>query len=419
MFKVTSANAFLVFARMGFSLVTQKVLAVLIGAEGLALVGNLKNVTAFFEKFSVLGTSNGLVKYIAEFKDDNDKLNQLFSTTFVFSCIAALLSFVVLFFGADYLNQLLFGNENDFTLVLKILAFVIPFFSLNAVIHSLLNGLSAYKIFTKTTLLIAAVGTILVVVLTFEYGLFGSLMAIVLLPLVQFLCYVLLTFKTSFAYITKKAVSVSLGFKNNLLSYSVMTIVVVLFANVNEIAIRRLIEHKSGIADSGYWTAMNSISKTYMQFTAAIFPLYILPRYARITSSFGFRKEVKHVYKMLLPLLATGLVLVFLLRDYIIRLLYTPEFLEMSKYFKWQLLGDLVKFIAIVMAYQFLAKKQTVNFIVTELFSVVAFYVLSVFFIDSFGTEGVIIAHFIRYILYFLLVLFILRHSFFGGDKVL
>lgn len=198
-----------------------------------------------------------------------------------------------------------------------------------------------------------------------------------------------------------------------------MTIVVVLFANINEIAIRRLIEHKISIADSGYWTAMNSISNAYMQFTAAIFPLYILPRYARITNTYNFRKEVKHIYKMLLPLLIVGLFLVFLLKQQIITLLYTPEFLEMSKYFKWQLLGDLVKFTAFVIAYQFLAKKQTTNFIITELFSVIVFYMLSVYFIDYYGTEGVVIAHFIRYILYFLVVLFILRKSFVGVNRAL
>jgi PST family polysaccharide transporter len=419
LFKVTSANAFLVFAKMGFTLITQKVLAIIIGAEGIALVGNLKNVTAFFEKFSVLGTSNGLVKYVAEYKDDKQKLNQLFSTTLLFSTAAALLSFCILFFGASFLNQSIFGETRDFKLIFKILAFVIPFLSLNAIVNALLNGLSAYKIFTKATLVIVVANTVLIVGFTYKLGLYGSLVAVAIIPIVQFICYIVITFKTSFTYISLKGVTLNLSFKNKLLPYSLMTIMVVLFANINEIAIRRLIEHKISIADSGYWTAMNSISNAYMQFTAAIFPLYILPRYARITNTFNFRKEVKHIYKMLLPLLIVGLFLVFLLKQQIITLLYTPEFLEMSKYFKWQLLGDLVKFTAFVIAYQFLAKKQTTNFIITELFSVIVFYILSVYFIDYYGTEGVVIAHFIRYILYLLVVLFILRKSFVGVNRAL
>ena len=42
--KVTSTNTLLVFVRMTFSLISQKALAILIGAEGIAQVGNFKNV---------------------------------------------------------------------------------------------------------------------------------------------------------------------------------------------------------------------------------------------------------------------------------------------------------------------------------------------------------------------------------------
>ena len=96
--KVTSANTGLVLVRMLFSLISQKALAIFIGAEGIAIVGNLKNVVGFFEQFSILGTSNGLVKYISENKDDKEQLNNLFSTVFVFSALASIISFIVLFF---------------------------------------------------------------------------------------------------------------------------------------------------------------------------------------------------------------------------------------------------------------------------------------------------------------------------------
>ena len=39
----------------------------------------------------------------------------------------------------------------------------------------------------------------------------------------------------------------------------------------------------------------------------------------------------------------------------------------MAPLFKWQLLGDFVKFVAIVLSYQFLANKQIKYFVVTEL----------------------------------------------------
>jgi len=415
--KVTSANTLLVLVRMGFSLISQKVLAILIGAEGIALVGNLKNTVKFFEQFSILGISNGLVKYISEYKEDKERLNHLFSTAFILSAIAALFSFLVLFFLSDILNNIIFSPNRNLGYIFKILAFIIPFMSINAIIYSILNGHSAYKLYSKITLSTIIVSTLFIVVFTVKNGLKGSLLAISTLPLLQFLIYIFFFSKNHKSYISFDKLSFNLDFKNKLLSYSFMTVVVILFININDIAIRSLIKRNVSISEAGYWTAMTSISKTYMQFLAAIFPLYILPRYAKINNTFEFRSEVKRIYIMLLPLIIVGMALVFLSRTLIIRLLYTEDFLSISSMFKWQLLGDLVKFIAIVISYQFIAKKQIGYFIFTELLSVLLFYGFSVYFIKIYGTEGIVIAHFVRYVFYLIVVFFILRHNFIGKNK--
>lgn len=419
LFKVTSANTLLVLVRMSFGLISQKVLAILIGAEGIAQVGNLKNVVSFFEQFSILGTSNGLVKYIAENKDNKVELNKLFSTVFVFSALAAIVSFIVLFFWSDALNNVVFGVDKNYAFIFKILAFIMPFMSVNAILYALLNGLSAYKLFSKIGLIMIAVSTLAIVLLTLKFGIIGSMIAIGIVPFLQFLIYGLTSSKTYKTYINFKTLSFNLNFKKQLLTYSFMTVVVVFFINIINIVIRNLIEDKVSVIDAGNWTAMNSISRIYMQFTAAVFPIYILPVYTKINNTLDFRKEVKKIYKMLLPFLVSGMLVVFLFRELIIKALYTSEFLGMAILFKWQLLGDLIKFVAIVLSYQFIAKKQVGYFIFTEVLSVLMFYGFSVYFIDIYGTEGVVIAHFVRHVLFFLVVFFILRGNFIGKKKAL
>ena len=404
---------------MLFSLISQKALAIFIGAEGIAIVGNLKNVVGFFEQFSILGTSNGLVKYISENKDDKEQLNNLFSTVFVFSALASIVSFIILFFWSNTLSLVIFGVDENYGYIFKILAFLLPFMGVNGILYALLNGLSAYKLFSKIGLIIVIISTLLIVLLTIEFGLIGSLIAISTIPLLQFLIYIIFSSKTYKTFIDLNFISFKLSFKKQLLSYSLMTLVVVFFSNIIDVAIRHLIEDKTSIAEAGYWTAMNSISRVYMQFSAAIFPLYILPVYAKLTSTIDFRKEVVKIYKMLLPFLISGMLVVFLFREFIIKTLYTSEFLAMSSLFKWQLLGDLIKFVAIVLSYQFIAKKQIGYFIFTEVLSVLMFYGFSVYFIDIYGTDGVVIAHFVRYILFFLVVLFILRHKLIGKSRIL
>jgi O-antigen/teichoic acid export membrane protein len=419
LFKVTSANTLLVVIRMVFSMITQKVLAILIGAEGIAQVGNLKNVFSFFEQFSILGTSNGLVKYIAEFKDDKNKLNDLFSTSPVFASIAAFFSFLILFFWSNSLSDVVFGVDNQYAYFFKILAFIVPFMGVNAILNALLNGISAYKIYSKVTFATIIISSVLIVFLTFKSHVEGAMLAIVLTPLIQFVMSLVFLSKSYMHYLDIKRLSFKLSFKNELFSYSVMSVVVILFINVADVAVRNLIEKNASVQEAGYWTALTSISKTYMQFTAAIFPLYILPKYSKITSTFQFRREVINIYKLLLPLIVIGLIFIYLFRNLVVQLLYTSDFLEMTNLFKWQLLGDLVKFIALVIAYQFLAKRQIWYFVFTELLSVVLFYGFSVYFIKLYGTEGIVMAHFFRYIVYFLVVLYILKSNFIGKDRSL
>lgn len=417
--KVASTNALVVFVRLSFSIISQKVLAIYIGAEGIALVGNFKNITGFLTQFSTLGSFNGLVKYISEFKNDKTELNKLFSTALVFILIASVISFVVLFFGSHYLNDMLFGIEKDYAFVFKILSFLVPLMGLSALFNGLINGISAYKVFAKITISTVIISTALIVFFTLHDNIKGSLLAIALIPLVQFFSVLLFFYNQLIKHIDLKQLSLKSVYKNKLISYSLITLIAILCINYVDIAIRKMIEIKIGINDAGYWTAMTSISKNYMNFSAVIFPLYILPKYSEIKNTIQFRKEVFNIYKTILPLFAIGMILIFIFKNSLIQLLYADSFMEMSVLFKWQLIGDFVKLIALVLAYQFLAKKQLTYFVLTEVFSVILFYVFSKYFISIYGIEGVVLAHFIRYVLYFFVVLFILRHKLFGKKSVL
>ena len=191
-----------------------------------------------------------------------------------------------------------------------------------------------------------------------------------------------------------------------LLAFTLMSFVSTILLNYIEIDIRLMIENNITEADAGYWTAMVNISKNYMVFANAIFTLYIIPKFATITTLKGFKKEVAHIYKTLLPLFGVGMLLVYVFRDYVIKLVY-PEFYGMEPLFKWQLIGDFIRFASLILAYQFLAKRRVIPFVATELLSLGLFYAFSKWLINDYGAEGVVIAHMLRYGVYFIVVLII------------
>jgi hypothetical protein len=98
----------------------------------------------------------------------------------------------------------------------------------------------------------------------------------------------------------------------------------------------------------------------------------------------------------------------------VILILQSEAFLGMKTLFKWQLLGDFVKMASLIISHQFLAKKMVKEFIITELISLLLFFGLASVFLKTHGAEGIVFAHFIRYVLYFLAVVFALRKFLFG-----
>ena len=119
-----------------------------------------------------------------------------------------------------------------------------------------------------------------------------------------------------------------------------------------------------------------------------------------------------------MPILAVGLLIIYLLRHYIIIAVFSEEFIPVEDLFLWQLLGDFVKVLSIVIAYQFLAKKMFWHYILTEAFLIIILYTTSVYFINLYDdVKGAVVAHFVSYIMYYGIILLIFGSSLFGIDN--
>lgn len=401
--KMTSLNAGVIGVRLVISLFIQRLLAQMVGEAGIAKIGSLRNLIEMLSSFASVGVFSGIVKYIAQYKDDKEQLQKLFSTTTVFILFGSVTVFCVLFFGASYFSQVIFESE-EYIFLIRLLAILIPFIGIYRVYNGVVNGLSRYKRLAGIEFFSYLVSSILTVVLLLTYGLNGAMIAIAITPVFQLTVLLLIFGKILKEYVQFSKLSFKIPMARELLAFSLMSFFSTVLLNYVEIDIRVMIQNKIHIDDAGIWTAMTNISKNYMVFSNAIFSLYVLPKFASIFTRNEFKKELFNIYKTLLPLFGIGMLLIYFLRDYVIQIIY-PDFTEMSTLFKWQLLGDFVRLASLVLGYQFLAKRLVRNFIFTEILSLGLFYGFAYYLTDIYGVEGVVIAHFIRYILYFMVVL--------------
>jgi O-antigen/teichoic acid export membrane protein len=408
--KITSLNTIVIAIRLFISVFVQRLLAEMVGEAGIAKIGQLRSLSELITSFSSFGVFTGVVKYVAEHKEDKDQLQKLFSTVFVLSIIGIVASFLVLFFWAEAISSYLFVTT-DYAYQIKLLAAIVPFISLYRIFNGVVSGLTMYKKFAKIDLFSYLASSGLMVWFLFQYNIEGVLIAIIITPAIQLSVLLFIFFKVLREYISFSKLTFKVPMLNVLLAFSLMSFFSTILLNLVTIEIRSMITERITEEDAGIWTAMTFISKNYMVFSGALFTLYVLPKFAGIHSEQKFKKELFSIYKTLLPLFGIGMLAVYFLREYLVLLIY-PGFDDMLPLFKWQLLGDFIRLASMVLMHQFLAKKLVRSFIFSEVLSLSLFYILANYLVDQYGIEGVTIAHFIRYIIYFAVVFFLIMHYF-------
>ena len=414
--KITSLNSLVVGIRLLVSLLVQNLLAQYTGQAGIAKVGQIRNLSNILSSLSSFGVFNGVVKYVSEYKDNEKGLIKLFSTVFVISSLATIILSFLIFIYAKALSLWLFFNV-DYYLIFQILSVVVPFIAMNRIFNGIISGISAYKVHAKIELIWYTLASFLLLLSLYFYNIEGVLVAIAITPTIQFLVLTFIFGKTLNDYFKFSQLSFRSPMLKLLLGFSLISFVATVCSNFVEINFRNLISDKISENEAGLWTAMSSISKIYMQFLITIFSIYILPKYTKIHFSDVLRKEIKTIYKTLLPLVIIGMLMVYFCREILIVTIYNYDFLGMAILFKWQLLADLVRFCANILSFKFLAKNQVKYFVSTQLIGLITYYVFGQLLIKYLFVEGLVIALLLSNLLYFVIVLFIMRYDLFGQNR--
>ncbi|WP_298534992.1 O-antigen translocase [uncultured Algibacter sp.] len=416
--KIASLQIASVLTRIVGGLLTSKAIAIFIGAEGLALVGNLRNFVGSFQAIATLGFYKGVVKYISEVKENALELSKLLSTVYYAAFVSTVVVCFFCYFKAEWINDLIFPTYNDYAYVIRIFAIVLPFYALNIFSFSIMNGFSKYKILIIINIIGQVLSVSIALLLIYQNKIDGALISVVIAESLIFLITLVGIINRRSLVSSIRVNNINSDYLKKMAPYSVMAFFTAVLLPLVAIAIRSYIIDHIGYKDAGFWEGMTRISKYYLMLVSSLIALYLLPRFSEINDVKAFKKEVFSFYKTILPILVIGLLLIYLMRKYIVLVVFSEEFSPVEDLFQWQLLGDFVKILSIVIAYQFLAKKMFWHYILTEAFLVITLYTTSIYFINLYdGIEGAVIAHFVSYTMYFGILLLIFGSSLFGLES--
>lgn len=388
-------------------------IAVYTGPGGVAIIGAFSNFIALALTFANGGINNGVIKYASEYKDNEVKQKILFSTSFKISVYCSLILGPILIILAPFFSLWIL-TSSIYTNAIRVLGFTIILYSLNSLLISILNGMHQIKTYTLVNTLGSIVGLLFTILLVFFFKVDGALYALVLSQSIVFFITLILTVKSvwfSYGYFVQpfnKIIAKKLG------GFSLMAIVTAIAVPISQILLRNLLIDKVGIEGAGYWQGMMKVSDGYLLLIMTSLSTYYLPKLSSLKTDKELQNEIFKGYKIILPTVLFGCVIIYYLRFFIIKILYTPSFIQMEELFFWQLVGDFFKMAAWVLSYLMLAKAMIKIFIITEIIFTVSYVVFGFVFVKYFQLWGIAFAFALNYILYFLTMLFIFRKLIFN-----
>lgn len=368
----------------------------------MAYYGQFLNTTSLLAMIGTAAISSGVVKYLAQYKDDKNLQQKVINTAFLMVFCASLIISIFTISCSRLLSQFAF-KSSDYWIVYLVYGICVSAVAFNVIFNSILNGLKKIKQLTYINITTSVIGMISMVISAYYFDLIGvlinsSIVAFVMIWVNVFLFRRLgIKWKPDFKNFDR-------GIIKKLLAFSLMAVVSGTVIPIMQIMVRNKIINTVSLNDAGYWQAVTRISDYYLGFITSVLVVYYMPRLSELTEKTEIKKEIRYGYKMILPIVGLLSFLIWLFKDFIIHVLFTPDFIAMKELFAFQLIGDFLKIGSWLLAFIMLAKAMTRTYIITEVLFAMSFVVMSYYFVDHFGVIGATYAFALNYFLYWIIM---------------
>lgn len=401
--KTSLLNGIAVVIKMLTLLGLNKILAIYVGPSGYAALGQFQNAVQMITIFASGAINTGVTKYTAEYHQDEARQHDVWRTAGTVALIGSLIT-AVFVIGFNRTLAGWFLKDESLGSVFIWFAATLVLFVFNTLLLAILNGKKEIHRYVVANIAGSLFALAVTSIMAIQLGLYGALVALAVYQSLTFFVTLLLTYKAPWFELSYLVGGIDKQAAKNLAKYTAMALTSATCVPLSHILIRNHLGETLGWDAAGYWEAMWRLSAAYLMLVTTTLSVYYLPRLSELQDPDDIKREIIQGYKVILPVaVACGLV-IYLLRDFIIRILFSAEFAEMEVLFAWQMVGDTLKIGSWILAYLMLGKAMVKLFVVSEVIFAGIFYALTMVFTNSMGLEGVALAHSVNYVIYWLVM---------------
>lgn len=396
------------------SLIRNKLIALLLGAEGVGLIGLYNSAIEMVSSLTTFGLRQSSVRDVAVAnKKGKEALKQISGVVRKLSLVLGLLGAIIFIGSAPLLSRITFGTESNLW-GFVILSAALLFNSLASGEQAILQGSEKLKIFAKSTVYGSIFSLLVSIPLYYYlrmYGIVPSLLA------ASFFTFIFNYNATKKLKQQSQKVTIRTAIKEGspMLKLGIyMTIGGFMTTLLNYILIAWLNRYAS-IEEVGYYQAGFTLVTRYVGLIFVAMSTEYYPRLASVQHdreqmSTQVSRQMETSLLMLMPIIS----LFLLLQNWIIPLLYSDEFTTITSYTTWAMPGVMFKAVSWALGFILLAKGEGKLFLITELISDVTSILINIMLYKYIGLEGLGIAYTINFIIYtvYMWIISVRRYNF-------
>ncbi|MBH8556888.1 MATE family efflux transporter [Hymenobacter negativus] len=379
-----------VAARAAGSLIVNKLFATYAPTGGLTLLAQFQNLMAMLTTLPYDGVQVGLVKYLAPLRPGSPRYRAWLGAATVLNAAALLAGAAVL--AARGLLGWEWGSLTVFMLGIGLITG-------QAMLGSALLAAGKLRAYIGLTVLLAVLGTAATAAtLLGGWPLRVVLLAYLVAQGLTLLPALGLAARAGLLQHLQPAAPMSRLALRRLSQFLLMAVSTLLFGKAVDYVLRDYLLATFGPARTDLWQAVAKLSDNYTMVFGAVMSSVFYPRLAALAGQpLAARRYLRGVLGLLAPVLAVGLGLLFVCRDWLLPLLFAPRLLGAREFLAPQLLGDWAKLLSWLFIFQLTARARTGAYVTVQAGSAVVFAALLAGLLPHLGLAGAVWAHTVRY----------------------
>ncbi len=391
-------------------IIKTKFVAVLLGPAGMGIMGLYQSTIELVKSVSSFGLEQSAVRDISEANGtgDTQRIGHTVSTVRRLVWATGILGLCLTLFLSPLLSKLTFGNE-DYTWGFAILSVTLLIDQLCVGQKVLIQGLRRLKDLAKASAIGATIGLLVSIPLYYWIGVKGIVPTMVMTSLTAMLiswCYSRKIDVEKVSVTIREALDSGQSMMKMGISLSVSGILVTACAYI----LRWFIRGHGGVEAVGIFTAGYVIMTTYVGMVFKAMGTDFYPRLAAVNKDNEQCKQIINQQGEVAILILAPLVISLLIfMPFIIRIIYSEEFLSATDYVLWAILGMMFKAASWSISFSFIAKAEARLFIINETIINLVLLIFQIAGYYFYGLTGLGIAFMLGNLVYLVQVYLIAR----------